>query len=60
VIVIGAGPESVNVADRTRATGLSAVIAEGDPVGGGCTYRAYEPSNPLLGLASTNRRAQPR
>lgn len=35
VVVIGAGPVGENVADRTRAAGLSTVIVESELLGGG-------------------------
>ncbi|MET8874780.1 NAD(P)/FAD-dependent oxidoreductase [Nocardia sp. NPDC004604] len=48
VVVIGAGPVGENVADRTRAAGLSTVIVESELVGGECSYWACEPSKALL------------
>ncbi|MEV0764314.1 NAD(P)/FAD-dependent oxidoreductase [Nocardia sp. NPDC050435] len=48
VIVLGAGPVGENVADRTRAAGLSTVIVESELVGGECSYWACEPSKALL------------
>jgi pyruvate/2-oxoglutarate dehydrogenase complex dihydrolipoamide dehydrogenase (E3) component len=48
VIVIGAGPVGENVADRTRAAGLSTVIVESELVGGECSYWACMPSKALL------------
>ncbi|WP_322974351.1 dihydrolipoyl dehydrogenase family protein [Actinacidiphila epipremni] len=48
VIVIGAGPVGENVADRTRAAGLSTVVVERELVGGECSYWACMPSKALL------------
>ncbi|MBF6341193.1 NAD(P)/FAD-dependent oxidoreductase [Nocardia abscessus] len=48
VVIIGAGPVGENVADRTRAAGLSTVIVESELVGGECSYWACEPSKALL------------
>ncbi|MEV6681908.1 NAD(P)/FAD-dependent oxidoreductase [Streptomyces erythrochromogenes] len=48
VVVIGAGPVGENVADRTRAAGLSTVVVESGLVGGECSYWACEPSKALL------------
>ncbi|OMI40982.1 dihydrolipoyl dehydrogenase family protein [Streptomyces sparsogenes] len=48
VIVLGAGPVGENVADRTRAAGLSTVIVESELVGGECSYWACIPSKALL------------
>ncbi|GAQ56293.1 dihydrolipoyl dehydrogenase family protein [Streptomyces acidiscabies] len=48
VIVIGAGPVGENVADRTRAAGLSTAIVESELVGGECSYWACMPSKALL------------
>ncbi|WP_369633698.1 NAD(P)/FAD-dependent oxidoreductase [Nocardia sp. JMUB6875] len=48
VVVIGAGPVGENVADRSRAAGLSTVIVESELVGGECSYWACEPSKALL------------
>jgi len=48
VIVIGAGPVGENVADRTRAAGLSTVIVERELLGGECSFWACEPSKALL------------
>jgi dihydrolipoamide dehydrogenase len=48
VIVIGAGPAGENVADRTRAAGLSTVILEHELLGGECSFWACEPSKALL------------
>ncbi|MBF6132097.1 NAD(P)/FAD-dependent oxidoreductase [Nocardia otitidiscaviarum] len=48
VVVVGAGPVGENVADRTRAAGLSTVIVESELVGGECSYWACEPSKALL------------
>lgn len=48
VVVIGAGPVGENLADRTRAAGLSTVIVESELVGGECSYWACMPSKALL------------
>ncbi|MGW5361401.1 dihydrolipoyl dehydrogenase family protein [Actinopolymorpha pittospori] len=48
VVVIGAGPVGENVADRTRAAGLSTVIIESELIGGECSFWACEPSKALL------------
>ncbi|MFH8366740.1 dihydrolipoyl dehydrogenase family protein [Streptomyces sp. NPDC018031] len=48
VIVLGAGPVGENLADRTRAAGLSTVIVEHELVGGECSYWACMPSKALL------------
>ncbi|MDT0345361.1 dihydrolipoyl dehydrogenase family protein [Streptomyces litchfieldiae] len=48
VIVIGAGPTGENVADRTRAAGLTTAIVEAELVGGECSYWACVPSKALL------------
>ncbi|MFS4092078.1 dihydrolipoyl dehydrogenase family protein [Streptomyces sp. AF1A] len=48
VVVIGAGPVGENVADRTRAAGLSTVIVERELLGGECSFWACEPSKALL------------
>ncbi|MEU1199866.1 NAD(P)/FAD-dependent oxidoreductase [Streptomyces sp. NPDC005813] len=48
VVVIGAGPVGENVADRTRAAGLSTVIVEKELLGGECSFWACEPSKALL------------
>ncbi|MFM9442941.1 dihydrolipoyl dehydrogenase family protein [Streptomyces acidiscabies] len=48
VIVIGAGPVGENVADRTRAAGLTTAIVESELVGGECSYWACMPSKALL------------
>ncbi|CAG7621998.1 dihydrolipoyl dehydrogenase family protein [Actinacidiphila bryophytorum] len=48
VIVIGAGPVGENLADRTRAAGLSTVVVESELVGGECSYWACMPSKALL------------
>ena len=48
VIVIGAGPTGENVADRAVRGGLTAVVVEGELVGGECSYWACMPSKALL------------
>ncbi|KJK55964.1 dihydrolipoyl dehydrogenase family protein [Saccharothrix sp. ST-888] len=48
VVVLGAGPVGENVADRTRAAGLSTVIVESQLIGGECSYWACIPSKALL------------
>lgn len=48
VIVIGAGPVGENVADRTRAAGLTTGVVESELVGGECSYWACMPSKALL------------
>ncbi len=48
VVVIGAGPVGENVADRTRAAGLSTAVVENELVGGECSYWACMPSKALL------------
>ena len=48
VIVIGAGPVGENVADRTRAAGLTTAVVESELVGGECSYWACMPSKALL------------
>ncbi|SEG95848.1 dihydrolipoamide dehydrogenase [Actinacidiphila yanglinensis] len=48
VVVIGAGPVGENLADRTRAAGLSTVVVERELVGGECSYWACMPSKALL------------
>src|SRR2546423_8359959 len=48
VIVIGAGPVGENLADRTKAAGLSTVVVERELVGGECSYWACMPSKALL------------
>ncbi|MEU5517478.1 NAD(P)/FAD-dependent oxidoreductase [Streptomyces griseoaurantiacus] len=48
VVVVGAGPVGENVADRTRAAGLSTAIVEDELVGGECSYWACMPSKALL------------
>jgi dihydrolipoamide dehydrogenase len=48
VVVIGAGPTGENIADRAIRGGLTAVIVEGELVGGECSYWACMPSKALL------------
>jgi pyruvate/2-oxoglutarate dehydrogenase complex dihydrolipoamide dehydrogenase (E3) component len=48
VIVIGAGPIGLTVADRARAAGLSAAAVERELVGGECSYWACIPSKAML------------
>ncbi|MXM67400.1 FAD-dependent oxidoreductase [Streptomyces sp. HUCO-GS316] len=48
VVVLGAGPVGENVADRTRAAGLTTAVVESELVGGECSYWACIPSKALL------------
>ncbi|MFF8860915.1 dihydrolipoyl dehydrogenase family protein [Streptomyces sp. NPDC015139] len=48
VVVIGGGPVGENVADRTRAAGLTTALVESELVGGECSYWACMPSKALL------------
>ena len=48
VIVIGAGPAGLDVADRARAGGLSVAVVERELVGGECAYWGSVPSKALL------------
>ncbi|MFI5683403.1 dihydrolipoyl dehydrogenase family protein [Streptomyces sp. NPDC051636] len=48
VVVLGAGPVGENVADRTRAAGLTTAVVETELVGGECSYWACMPSKALL------------
>lgn len=48
VIVIGGGPTGENLADRTRAAGLTTAVVESELVGGECSYWACMPSKALL------------
>jgi dihydrolipoamide dehydrogenase len=48
VVVIGAGPVGQNVADRSRAAGLSVAVVERELVGGECSYWGCVPSKALL------------
>ena len=59
VVVIGAGPVGQNVAERSRAAGLSVAVAERELVGGECSYWGCVPSKallrPVLAVADTRR-----
>ena len=44
VIVIGAGPIGLTLADRARAAGLSVAVVERELVSGVCSYWARIPS----------------
>ncbi|MFG1664667.1 dihydrolipoyl dehydrogenase family protein [Streptomyces sp. Y7] len=61
VVVLGAGPVGENIADRTRAAGLSTAVVESELVGGECSYWACMPSKALLrpGLAQADARRLP-
>jgi len=48
LIVIGAGPVGENVADYATQHGLTALVVEGELVGGECSYWACMPSKALL------------
>ncbi|MGW0578489.1 FAD-dependent oxidoreductase, partial [Streptomyces sp. NPDC002920] len=48
VVVLGAGPVGENIADRTRAAGLTTAVVESELVGGECSYWACVPSKALL------------
>lgn len=48
VVVVGAGAVGENVAERTRAAGLSTAVVESELVGGECSYWACVPSKALL------------
>ncbi|MBT2400502.1 NAD(P)/FAD-dependent oxidoreductase [Streptomyces sp. ISL-100] len=48
VVVVGAGPVGENVADRTRAAGLTTAVVENELIGGECSYWACMPSKALL------------
>jgi dihydrolipoamide dehydrogenase len=58
VIVLGAGAVGENVADRAVQDGLTAVIVEGELVGGECSYWACMPSKALLRSGQALRAAQ--
>jgi dihydrolipoamide dehydrogenase len=58
VVVIGAGPVGENVADRAVQGGLTAVIVEGELVGGECSYWACMPTKALLRPGSALRAAR--
>ena len=48
IVVLGAGAVGENVADRTRAAGLTTAVVESELVGGECSYWACMPSKALL------------
>jgi dihydrolipoamide dehydrogenase len=48
VVVIGGGPVGENIADRTRAAGLTTAVVESELLGGECSYWACMPSKALL------------
>ncbi|MGP4009691.1 dihydrolipoyl dehydrogenase family protein [Streptomyces sp. 4N124] len=48
MVVLGAGPAGENLAERTRAAGLTTVIVENELLGGECSFWACEPSKALL------------
>ncbi|WP_037682240.1 NAD(P)/FAD-dependent oxidoreductase [Streptomyces griseus] len=48
VVVLGAGPVGENLADRTRAAGLTTAVVESELIGGECSYWACMPSKALL------------
>ncbi|KIE25264.1 pyridine nucleotide-disulfide oxidoreductase [Streptomyces sp. MUSC 125] len=48
VVVLGGGPSGENVADRTRAAGLTTAVVESELLGGECSYWACMPSKALL------------
>ncbi|MBS1905479.1 MAG: NAD(P)/FAD-dependent oxidoreductase [Actinobacteria bacterium] len=58
LIVLGGGPVGENVADRAVQGGLTAVIVEGELVGGECSYWACMPSKALLRSPQALRAAQ--
>ena len=50
VVVIGGGPAGENVAQYAiKGTDLTAVLVEGELLGGECSYYACMPSKALLG-----------
>lgn len=57
LIVLGGGPAGENAADRAVQGGLTAVIVEGELVGGECSYWACMPSKALLRSARALRAA---
>lgn len=48
VVVLGAGPVGITVADRAHAEGLSVALIERELVGGECNYWGCVPSKSLL------------
>ncbi|WP_338674250.1 NAD(P)/FAD-dependent oxidoreductase [Streptomyces sp. SCSIO 30461] len=54
VVVLGGGPTGENVAERTRAAGLSTAVVESELLGGECSYWACMPSKALLRPAITH------
>ncbi|GAB3597780.1 dihydrolipoyl dehydrogenase family protein [Microbacterium tumbae] len=58
LIVLGGGPVGENVADRAVQGGLTALIVEGELVGGECSYWACMPSKALLRSGQALRAAQ--
>ena len=58
LIVLGGGPVGENVADRAVQGGLTAVVVEGELVGGECSYWACMPSKALLRSSQALRAAR--